>query len=127
MLILNVDTSGEMLPVLLVKETVEVELPPVEPVAQEELAKLEPQPNEPVPVSEVFVRIANDLNIKMKSPESGGQGGKSSQSNQSGNVTGIKTAEDYNNYRESKGIIANSSEDVELMREVQKANPDLIF
>ena len=38
---------------------------------------------EPVPVSEVLSRLTKEFNIKMKSPEKGGQGGQSSQSSTS--------------------------------------------
>lgn len=69
---------------------------------------------EPLAASNVMTGLANELGLKMKSPEPGGQGGKSSGGN--GNAA-FKNADEYGAYCESKGISPHSSEGIAIWTE----------
>jgi hypothetical protein len=68
---------------------------------------------EPIPVSDVLKKIASELGLKLKSPESGGQGGKSS-----GGTSGkFASPEAYFKYCESKGLNPTSPEAMKIRAE----------
>lgn len=68
---------------------------------------------EPVPVNDVLKGIALELGIKLKSPESGGQGGRSS--GQNGSKFG--SIEEFNQYCEKNGIGLTDPKAIKLFSE----------
>lgn len=66
---------------------------------------------EPIPVSDVLKNLASELGIKLKSPESGGQGGRSSGKN--GKVQ-FKDADEFKQYCEENNIKPTSNRGIEL-------------
>jgi hypothetical protein len=68
---------------------------------------------EPIPVSDVLSSLAKEVGLKLISPESGGQGGKSSGSKSSL----FKSVDDYISYCEDKGIQPTSAEGLKLLKE----------
>lgn len=84
-------------------------------VAQDKEGKVVKNPAtlDPVPVSDVLKQIPVELGMKLKSPESGGQGGSSSSGN------GAKFT-DYNSFEEicaKKGILPTSGEGIKMWAE----------
>lgn len=69
---------------------------------------------EPVPALDVLKTIPVELGIKLKSPESGGQGGKSSGK---GGSTEFKSEEDFFAYCKDKGILPTSAEGIKVWTE----------
>jgi molybdopterin converting factor small subunit len=72
--------------------------------------KLNEATMEPVPLSDVLIKTATTLGQKLKSPESGGQGGSSSGKKNSQ----FQNVDDYVAYCESKGIQPSSPEGMAL-------------
>jgi len=68
---------------------------------------------EPIPVSNVLSSLAKEVGIKLKSPETGGQGGKSSGSKS----TAFKSVAEYNEYCEQNNILPTSREGLTLFAE----------
>jgi len=68
---------------------------------------------EPVPVTDVLVKLAKELNMKLKSPEKGGQGGSSSQSSTS---TSFASEADLNDAIAAGKIDPYSKEALEARR-----------
>lgn len=69
---------------------------------------------EPLPVSDVMKDLATELGLKLKSPESGGQGGKSSGGN--GQPT-FKSDAEYVQYCQDNNIHPNSAEGLKIRAE----------
>lgn len=69
---------------------------------------------EPLPASDVMGSLARELGLKLKSPESGGQGGSSSGSNASNR---FNNKDAYFKYCEEKGIQPTSKEGVQLWKD----------
>ena len=69
---------------------------------------------EPLPASDVMGSLAKELGLKLKSPESGGQGGKSSGAN--GN-TPFKSSQEFEEYCDKKGIHIHSPEAIKIWSE----------
>lgn len=68
---------------------------------------------EPIPISDVLTKTATTLGQKLKSPESGGQGGKSS----GGTSSRFKDHDEFNAYCQSKGIQPSSPEGMKIYKE----------
>lgn len=68
---------------------------------------------DPIPPSDVMRKIAYELGIKLKSPESGGQGGQSSGKKSSR----FKDVDEFEKYCQDKGIVPTSAEGLTLLRE----------
>jgi len=69
---------------------------------------------EPLPASDVMGSLARELGLKLKSPESGGQGGSSSGQN-ANSAFANKAA--YDKYISDKGIQSTSAEGLKIWRE----------
>lgn len=69
---------------------------------------------EPLPVSGVMTNLASELGLKMKSPESGGQGGKSSGAN--GN-TPFRSADEFAKYCDDNNLHIHSTEALKVWAE----------
>jgi len=68
----------------------------------------------PVPISDVLRKTASKLGMKLKSPDTGGQGGSSSGGN--GSAT-FKDVEEYNALCKAKGIGSTSAEGLKIWAE----------
>jgi len=68
---------------------------------------------EPVPISDVLKKTALELGLKLKSPETGGQGGSSSGQNNSR----FKDVDEFNSYCASNGIVPTSAEGLKLLKD----------
>jgi len=69
---------------------------------------------DPMPVTDVMKNIATELGLKLVSPESGGQGGRSS--GESGSAK-FKNENDFYDYCESKKILPTSAEGIKAWAE----------
>lgn len=72
-----------------------------------------PNTLEPLPVSDVMRDLAKELGMKLKSPESGGQGGKSSGTGSDR----FKNVDDYYAHCESKGINPTGAEGLKILKD----------
>jgi len=68
---------------------------------------------DPVPFENVLLDVAKTVGMKLKSPESGGQGGSSSGKNGSR----FKTVDDFSAYCEAKGIVPTSAEGLAILKD----------
>lgn len=68
---------------------------------------------EPIPATDVINSLAKELGMKLKSPESGGQGGSSSGNSGSR----FKNVDEFSAYCRDNGIVPTSAEGLKLLRE----------
>lgn len=74
-----------------------------------------PNTLEPLTINDVLVHVANEFDFEIKSPESGGQGGSSSQQSINSSMT-------FDEYREGKNVKAFTAEADKLYLEWKKIN-----
>jgi hypothetical protein len=67
----------------------------------------------PVPVADVMKTVASELNMKLKSPETGGQGGQSS----GGKSSRFKDVDEFMEHCKNNNIVATSPEGLKLLKE----------
>jgi hypothetical protein len=79
---------------------------------------------EPLTLENVIESHAVEYGFKLKSPDKGGLGGKSSASSNNTGFANIKNKKDFNDYCTSNNIVPNSMKGAELLGEIIKANPD---
>ena len=68
---------------------------------------------DPIPFENVLLDVAKTVGMKLKSPESGGQGGSSSAKNGSR----FKSVDEFTEHCRSKGIVPTSAEGLTLLKE----------
>lgn len=76
---------------------------------------------DPVPIGDLMSSFAVDYGFKVKSPEAGGQGGRSSHNSSSSTFAGMTEAKMIE-YLQSKGVSKFSDEGVKLWQEFRAAN-----